>query len=304
MRRHIVVDAVVVTSLWSALFLPGVTAQQPRTAADGIYTTAQAARGATLYQATCAGCHGNKLEGAAAPPLAGDAFLGTWGAQPLSDLVDKVHHTMPAGAPGSLTMAQVGDVIAVMLQESGLPAGPAALDAASAPLKQVYLAPRAASAAPTPGAAPTFPATGNLNQLMRGILFPSSNVLFDVQTQDPGARRAGAHADAATTSMRYGDVYEPWQVVDAAAIALAESASLLLTPGRRCENGKPAPVDRADWQRYAQDLAAVGREAYRASQTRNQETLSEVTNKVSEACANCHRVYRDVPAAEGRCATP
>ena len=37
----------------------------------------------------------------------------------------------------------------------------------------------------------SFPAAGNLNQVMRGILFPSSNVLFDVQTQDPGRAQQG-----------------------------------------------------------------------------------------------------------------
>jgi hypothetical protein len=31
------------------------------------------------------------------------------------------------------------------------------------------------------------------------------------------------------------------------AISIAEAAPLLLSPGRRCENGKLAPVDRADW---------------------------------------------------------
>ena len=53
----------------------------------------------------------------------------------------------------------------------------------------------------------SFPAAGTLNQVMRGVLFPSSNVLFDVQTQDPGARqKPGARAEAGTTTARYGDV--------------------------------------------------------------------------------------------------
>ena len=33
-----------------------------------------------------------------------------------------------------------------------------------------------------------------------------------------------------------GGIYSGWEVVDYAAIALAESAPLMLTPGRRCEN--------------------------------------------------------------------
>ena len=33
----------------------------------------------------------------------------------------------------------------------------------------------------------SFPPGGNLNQVMRGILFPNSNIIFNVQTNDPGA---------------------------------------------------------------------------------------------------------------------
>jgi hypothetical protein len=140
---------------------------------------------------------------------------------------------------------------------------------------------------------------------MRGILFPSSNVLFDVQTQDPGAGSKGgtARGDATTTSTRYGDVYSPWQVVDAAAISIAEIGPVLMQP-RRCENGKPAPVDRADWKQYVQGVVEAGRAAYRASQMRSQEAVSEATNTISDACANCHRVYRDVPSAAMRCTPP
>ena len=44
-----------------------------------------------------------------------------------------------------------------------------------------------------------------------------------------------------------GSIYSGWELVDYAAIALAESAPLMLTPGRRCENGKPVPVNDPDW---------------------------------------------------------
>jgi hypothetical protein len=180
------------------------------------------------------------------------------------------------------------------------------LGTAEAVLKQISLPARTTGAAPAVvGAGQSFPAAGNMNQVMRGILFPSSNVLFDVQTQDPGARpKPGARAEASTTSSRYGDVYEPWAVVDAAAISLAEVGPILMTPGRRCENGKPVPVDRADWQQWVRELTEVGRAAYKASQTRNAEMVSEVTNQVADACANCHRVYRDTATAAARCTPP
>ena len=77
------------------------------------------------------------------------------------------------------------------------------------------------------------------------------------------------------------------------SIALAESAPLMLTPGRRCENGKPVPVNDPDWIRFTKEMAEVGRAAYRASQTRNQERVSGVTGDVADACLNCHQVFRD-----------
>ena len=285
---------------------PRVYARQARTARDGVYTTAQAKRGEAVYRTGCAACHGTMLEGDIGPPLAGQSFLGVWDAQSLSDLFDKIRNTMPAETPGTLTRPQVADVVAYLLQANQFPAGRVELDAGDAALRQISLssaATGASSAAVAPAIAPpSFPAVGNLNQVMRGILFPSANVLFDVQTQDPGARRRpGARADATTTTARYGDVYDPWIVVDAAAISIAEAGPLLMTRGRRCENGKPVPVDRADWQQYVQGLVEVGRAAYRASQTRNQEAVGEVTNQISDACANCHRVYRDTPTAATRC---
>jgi len=280
-------------------------AQQARSARAGVYTVAQAARGEALYTNQCTLCHGDALEGAIGPPLAGPLFLDIWGAMAASDLFDKIHNTMPADAAGTLSRPQVADLVAYVLQANAFPAGTVELDSADAALEQISLAgARNAGAAAVAGPTLAFPAAGTLNQVMRGTLFPSSNVLFDVQTQDPGARKAGAKPEAGTTTARYGDVYEPWQVVDAAAIAIAESGPMLMTPGRRCENGKPVPVDRADWQQYVQGLVEVGRAAYKASQSRNIEAVASVTNDVSDACANCHRVYRDVASNAMRCTPP
>jgi mono/diheme cytochrome c family protein len=280
---------------------------QQRSVRDGVYTAAQAKRGEAVFQMRCALCHGEMLEGAAGPPLAGDEFLGPRDKQPMSDLFDKIRATMPADTPGTLEPPQVSDVIAFILQANKFPPGSGELAAADATLKQITLAAmnppaRVASASSTA----SFPVTGTLNQVMRGILFPSSNVLFDVQTRDPGAGSKGgvARADAATTTTRYGDVYSPWQVVDAAAISIAEIGPVLMEPGRRCENGKPVPVDRDDWKRYVQGVVDAGRAAYRASQTRSQDAVSDATNVISDACANCHRVYRDVPSAAMRCTPP
>lgn len=289
-----------------ALFAGAAVHAQNRTAKDGVYIAAQAARGKAIFDMRCAVCHGEMLEGVAGPPLAGDVFLGPRDKQPVSDLFDKILNTMPADAPGTLESPQVTDLVAFILQANKFPAGRAELGTEPAALKQIVLV--AANPLPVAAAGPaaSFPVTGTLNQVMRGILFPSSNVLFDVQTQDPGAGSKGgtARGDAATTSTRYGDVYAPWMVVDAAAISIAEIGPVLMQSGRRCENGKPVPVDRSDWKGYVQGVVEAGRAAYRASQTRSQDAVSKATDVISDACASCHRVYRDVPSAAMRCTPP
>ena len=70
--------------------------------------------------------------------------------------------------------------------------------------------------------------------------------------------------------------------------------ALLLTP-RRCENGKPAPVGNADWIQFTQGMVEAGKAAYRASQSRNRDAVSDATNQLADACLNCHMVYRDKP---------
>src|SRR5262249_10144796 len=94
-------------------------------------------------------------------------------------------------------------------------------------------------------------------------------------------------------------VYPGWLAVDQAAVALTETAPLLLTPGRRCQNGRPVPVDRDDWKRYVAALADVGRLARRTARDRNTEAFTDIAEKLNDACANCHKVYRDRGGSEG-----
>lgn len=280
-----------------------VAAQGPspavsKTARDGVYSDGQARRGQAVYKDACASCHGATLSGANAPPLAGDAFQSVWGG-PLSDIVNKIQHTMPQDTPGRLTRQQSTDVLAYMLQIGKFPAGRAELSADEAAQKMIVVttAPRPAAVAAATQT-PAFPAAGNLNQVMRGILFPSSNLIFNVQTHDPGApeppRPANQPKDDSFSTVAWGaGIYKGWDIIDYAAIAIAESAPLMLTPGRRCENGRPVPVTDPDWIKYTLELAEAGRAAYKASQTRNQEVVSDVTNQIAEACQHCHQVYRE-----------
>src|SRR5438105_581736 len=172
-----------------AAFAVRTEAQAPKTARDRVYSEAQAGRGRAIYNAQCAACHGQTLQGDAAPPLSGDAFLADWGSEPLSELVNKIQRTMPADKPGKLTREQAADLVAVILQSGKFPAGPSELAASEAALKDITIAGPAAAKpaaiAPAVGHATTFPAAGNLAQGRRGLLFPSSTLIFNGDTHDP-----------------------------------------------------------------------------------------------------------------------
>ncbi len=271
----------------------GLYAQTARTPNTAVYSAAQAARGRTLYQQQCATCHGQELTGGLAPPLAGSSFVAAWGGHSLWELTSKIRNTMPANAPGKLTLSEAADLVALILQAGKFPAGQIELAADEKGLAGIAFPGSRSSRA-------AIPVTGNMQQLMAAILFPSSNIIFNVQTHDPGAPVKPAEVGKEGFSwVDWGaGIYGGWELIDNAAIAISESAPLLLTP-RRCQNGRLAPVDRPDWIQFTQGLAEAGRAAYKASQSRSQEAVSEVTNQLADACQACHRVYRDKRGGTG-----
>jgi hypothetical protein len=150
--------------------------------------------------------------------------------------------------------------------------------------------------APAPAAAKPY---GSLAQLMRGIPFPNSNIIFDTQSTDPAAAQKPAEGQSA--SAQFGGVYGGWQAVENAAIALQETANLITIPGRNCDNGRPVPVDQEDFKKWAQGLADAGAAAYKAAQSKNMDQMVEVSGTVADACAACHEKYRDKDDLKMRC---
>lgn len=150
--------------------------------------------------------------------------------------------------------------------------------------------------------APAREPVGDLAQVMRAILFPNSNILFDTQSRDPDAPPEES-ASGGGASATFAGIYTGWPLVETAAIALAESAQLIAMEGRLCQNGKPVPLGDEAFMQYTRDLVDVGRRAYEVAQTRDLEAMSEMTNEVAGACENCHAEYRRYPE-ENRCTAP
>ena len=285
-----------------------VHAQATRTVRDGVYSNAQAARGATLYGQQCASCHGDKLEGVQGPPLTGDVFVSRWQAQPLSDLANKIRNTMPAGNAGGISPQQAADLVAHLLTAGSFPSGAAELAADDASLGRIGWPKGVVAAAPQTGPGRVFPPLGNMAQLMRGIFFPNANLIFTVQTHDPAEKPqpvAGGGQTGGFSFVEWGaGIYGGWELVDNAAIALSDASPLMLTPGIRCENGRLAPVTEPDWIKYTEEMIAVARKTYQASQSRKQDAVSEATGDLSDACAACHQAYRDVRVRGARALDP
>ncbi|MBW8867558.1 MAG: cytochrome c [Acidobacteria bacterium] len=114
---------------------------QGKTTQDGVYTEAQATRGEQTYAKACASCHAADLSGSGQAPALGDAdFNKEWDGQPLSDLFDRIHATMPADAPGTMQPAEVADVMAFIFAKAHIPSGTADLPAETAALKSIAFA--------------------------------------------------------------------------------------------------------------------------------------------------------------------
>jgi hypothetical protein len=137
---------------------------------------------------------------------------------------------------------------------------------------------------------------GNLLQLMRGVIYPASNVVFAAQ-EDPAAVKPAD--DPSTSPNPLSSSYGGWTAVENAGIALAESANLLQIPGRVCSNGKPAPMNNADWAPFVQGLRDAGMTVYKAAQSKNQDMMLDAVDKMTVACSNCHDVYREKTTAQG-----
>lgn len=134
---------------------------------------------------------------------------------------------------------------------------------------------------------------GNLAQVMRGILFPTSNVIFSAQSNNPADVKPAA--DPSTSTDPLTNTYGGWTAVENSSLALAEAANLLTIPGRVCSNGRPVPLQNADWAKFVQGLRDAGMTAYRAAQSKNQDKMLDAADAVTTACSNCHNKYREKP---------
>ncbi len=113
--------------------------------------------------------------------------------------------------------------------------------------------------------APTYQPVGTVRQLMLGIVKPTSDIIFGVAGQAPKDDKE-------------------WTAVQNSALMLAETGNLLLLPGR-------AKDTNGVWRKNAKVLLAAGTLAFKAANAKDANALTDIGDKIDEACEGCHAQY-------------
>jgi hypothetical protein len=147
--------------------------------------------------------------------------------------------------------------------------------------------------------APALPVPSTLAQLMKGTLYPESNVVFAAQDVNPTDVPHAKDPSMATDPL--ASQYGKWEAVENNALAITEVANLLTLPGRKCSNGLDVPLANADWAKFVQELRDAGMMAYAAAQAKNQDKMTDAADVMTTACKHCHDKYRDRRNRADRC---
>lgn len=129
--------------------------------------------------------------------------------------------------------------------------------------------------APPAQAPPPFQTVGTVAQVMEGVVFPSSEVVFNAAVWSNGVLEGGPKTE------------EDWHHVEDSALTVAEAGNLLMMAGRA--------KDREEWMTRALALNAAGAVAFKAAEARDVEALLEAGNQIYAACSSCHKQYRRAP---------
>jgi sarcosine oxidase len=105
----------------------------PVSSLTGVYSQAQARKGAQTYREYCSACHTPASH-------SGEAFQSTWGGRSAMELFDYLRMTMPNDKPGRLSRGKYADIVAYLLQLNGMPAGPRSLSTDPGQLQQIRIA--------------------------------------------------------------------------------------------------------------------------------------------------------------------
>jgi hypothetical protein len=136
---------------------------------------------------------------------------------------------------------------------------------AQAPQPAPAQAPAVQAPADTTGAIPAPQRVGSMSELMVDIIYPASDAIFYVTTREPA-----------------NDV--EWNALRGKALMVAESANLLMMPGRA--------RDQDRWMADAKLLLEAGTAAFRAARRKDLKALEDLNDQLYQSCTTCHMHYR------------
>ena len=141
----------------------------------------------------------------------------------------------------------------------------------------------------------------DLNQLMRGVLYPAANVVFSAQADNPAEVKFIPGHDPNMSTDPLTSSFGGWMAVENASLALAESANLLTIEGRSCSNGVAVPTKDPAWMAFVQDVRDASMKAFAAARAKDQDKIIETSETLSNSCSGCHRKFRDRKTPANRC---
>lgn len=107
-------------------------ADPPESVRGGIFTTAQAERGAAVYEKSCSGCHQPEQ-------FTGPGFIDAWSGQTADAPFEVIRTTMPEDNPSSLKRRDYAAVLAYLFSLNGLPTGETDLPSIARKLKLIRI---------------------------------------------------------------------------------------------------------------------------------------------------------------------
>jgi hypothetical protein len=105
---------------------------------------------------------------------------------------------------------------------------------------------------------------GTMSELMVHLIYPTSDAVFYVSSRTP-------------------ETEEQWKDLQAKTLTLAESANLLMMPGRT----RPG-----QWNRDSRQMLDAAWAAFKAAKAKDVEGLEAVSDQLYESCVSCHKAYR------------
>ena len=145
----------------------------------------------------------------------------------------------------------------------------------------------AASCGGEPPAGPPFRTDNTVSVLMANMLDPAADLLWDA---------VGTVLDENGETSWEPETEEDWLQVKLGAMALAESANLLMMENRA--------RDQDQWIRMSEAMADAAMQAFEAAEAQDADRIFDLGEVVYNSCNSCHTLYWVDDEDRGRAVEP